>query len=153
MSLSREQLKRYYRHLLLSEIGEAGQEKLLSARVLIVGVGGLGCPAALYLAAAGVGTIGLVDYDTVDESNLQRQVLYTTDDVGRMKVDAAAQRLRLLNPDVTVEAIPEQLTALNAGEIIPRFDYVLDGTDNFETRYLGNDACVWFGKPPWYGSI
>jgi len=153
MSLTKEQLKRYYRHLLLPEIGEAGQEKLLDARVLVVGAGGLGCPAALYLAAAGVGHIGLMDFDRVDESNLQRQVLYSTGDVGQMKVEAAAKRLRALNPDVEVIPIPEQLTSLNADEIIPQYDYILDGTDNFATRYLVNDACVLFGKTNVYGSV
>ena len=151
--LSKEQLNRYHRHLLLPEVGLDGQEKLLAARVLVVGLGGLGCPAALYLAAAGIGHLGLVDFDRVDESNLQRQVLYTDEDVGRIKVEAAAQRLVALNPDVQIEAFHERLTDENAERIFTHYDYVLDGTDNFATRYLVNDACVLFGKINVYGSL
>jgi molybdopterin/thiamine biosynthesis adenylyltransferase/rhodanese-related sulfurtransferase len=148
-----EQYRRYSRHLLLPEIGIAGQAKLLEAKVLIVGAGGLGCPLSLYLAAAGVGTIGLVDFDLVDTSNLQRQVLYSTSDVGRPKVEAAAERIRGLNPDVNVVPYKERLTSANALGILTDFDVIIDGTDNFPTRYLTNDACVLLGKPNVYGSV
>jgi adenylyltransferase/sulfurtransferase len=151
--LPREQLNRYHRHLLLPEIGIDGQEKLLNARVLIVGLGGLGCPASLYLAAAGVGRLGLVDFDRVDASNLQRQVLYTTGEIGQLKVEAAARRLHALNPDIAIEPISERLTVDNAERIFSGYDYIVDGSDNFATRYLVNDACVLFGKINIYGSI
>jgi len=153
MALTPDQFRRYRRHVTLPELGNAGQEKLLAAKVLIVGTGGLGCPAALYLAAAGVGTLGLVDFDVVDESNLQRQILFTTADVGAPKVDVAAARLRAANPDVRVHTHNLRLAADNALEIIDQYDLVLDGTDNFPTRYLVNDACVMTGKPNIYGSI
>ncbi len=152
-ALGRDELVRYSRHLLLPEVGIAGQKRLRAAKVLVVGAGGLGAPAALYLAAAGVGELGLVDFDRVDMTNLQRQVLYTTGDLGRPKLDAARDRLRELNPDVRVTAHPVRLTAENALETIRPYDVVLDGTDNFPTRYLTNDACVLLGKPDVYGSI
>ena len=146
-------LRRYSRHLVLPEVGPEGQRRLLASRVLVVGAGGLGSPVALYLAAAGVGTIGLVDFDTVDESNLQRQVLYGESDVGRPKLEAAAERLADLNPHVRVVPHPTRLTADDALEVIGGYDLVVDGTDNFPTRYLVNDACVLQGKPYVYGSI
>ena len=150
---SPEQIERYKRHLLLDEVGAEGQRRLLDARVLIIGAGGLGSPSALYLAAAGVGTLGLVDFDRVDASNLQRQILYATGDVGRPKVEVAAERLRALNPDVRVVAHAERLEAANARERIRAYDVVLDGTDTFPSRYLTNDVCVWERKPLVYGSI
>jgi len=148
-----DDLRRYSRHLLLPEVGLAGQRRLRAAKVLVVGTGGLGSPSALYLAAAGVGTLGLVDFDAVDLSNLQRQVLYSTDDVGRPKLAAATRRLSELNPGVRVVAHEERLESGNALEIVRQYDVVLDGTDNFPTRYLVNDACVLEGKPNVYGSI
>jgi molybdopterin/thiamine biosynthesis adenylyltransferase/rhodanese-related sulfurtransferase len=148
-----EQFERYRRHLTLPELGVEGQRRLLDARVLLIGAGGLGCPLAQYLAAAGIGTLGLVDYDIVDVSNLQRQVLYGTKDVGRPKVEVATERIREQNPDVDVEAHPVRLASDNALEIIRRYDVVVDGTDNFPTRYLSNDACVILGKPNVHGSI
>lgn len=147
------ELIRYARHLTLPEFGIAGQGKLKRARVLLVGAGGLGSPAGLYLAAAGVGTIGIVDGDRVDESNLQRQVLHSTADIGRPKVDSARDRLLTLNPLIQVETIGERLTSANARAIVGRFDLVIDGSDNFPTRYLVNDACVLERKPLVYGSI
>ncbi|MBK9063015.1 MAG: molybdopterin-synthase adenylyltransferase MoeB [Acidobacteria bacterium] len=151
--LSRDEIARYSRHLLLPEVGKQGQERLSAGRFLIVGAGGLGSPAALYLAAAGVGKIGLADFDAVDVSNLQRQVLYDTADVGRPKVDRARERLAALNPHVDVAVFPERLTRDNARSVFEGFDVVLDGTDNFATRYLTNDACFLLGKPNVYGSI
>ena len=145
--LNEEQRIRYSRHTMLSELGEAGQIKLLDSKVLLIGAGGLGSPAALYLAAAGVGTIGIVDFDTVDASNLQRQVLHGMKDVGRPKVESAADRLRDLNPDVKVIPHREPITSENAFEIIKGYDIVLNGSDNFPTRYLVNDACQFLGKP------
>jgi molybdopterin/thiamine biosynthesis adenylyltransferase/rhodanese-related sulfurtransferase len=144
---------RYARHLVLPEIGPAGQEKLRRASVLVVGAGGLGSPVLLYLAAAGVGRLGVVDFDRVDESNLHRQVLYGTSDVGRPKLEAARDRLRDLNPEVEVVLHETQLTSSNALEILGGYDIVIDGTDNFPTRYLVADACVLLGKPNIYGSI
>jgi sulfur-carrier protein adenylyltransferase/sulfurtransferase len=152
-TLSSAETLRYARHLVLDEVGETGQRKLKAARVLIVGAGGLGSPASLYLAAAGVGTLGLVDFDDVDASNLQRQVLYGESDLGRPKLDAALERLRDLNPHIRLVAHPERLTSDNALEIIAGYDIVIDGTDNFPTRYLVNDACVLLGKRNVYGSI
>jgi molybdopterin/thiamine biosynthesis adenylyltransferase/rhodanese-related sulfurtransferase len=152
-SLSPDELARYGRHISLAEIGRAGQERLKAARVLIVGAGGLGSPAGLYLAAAGVGTLGLVDFDEVDRSNLQRQVLYADSDVARRKVVAAAERIRGLNPHVEVEAHETRLTAANAAGIVGEYDLVVDGTDNFATRYLVNDVCVLLGVPNVYGSV
>lgn len=153
MSLTDEERRRYSRHLLLPEIGTTGQERLRDSKVLIVGAGGLGSPASLYLAAAGVGTIGLVDFDVIDESNLQRQILYQTDQVGQKKLDAAKARLEGLNPNVQVVLHAEPLTSENALGIVEQYDVVLDGTDNFPTRYLVNDACELAGKPNVYGSI
>jgi adenylyltransferase/sulfurtransferase len=151
--LSSEELQRYSRHLTLPEFGKEGQEKLKNASVLLVGAGGLGSPAATYLAAAGVGRIGLVDFDTVEASNLQRQILYGTSDVGRPKLEAASERLNDLNPHVEVERHEVRLTSDNALDIIDDYDVVADGTDNFPTRYLVNDACVMTGTPNVYASI
>lgn len=148
-----EELRRYSRHLLLPEVGVAGQKKLRRAKVLLIGTGGLGAPAALYLAAAGVGELGLVDFDSVDLSNLQRQVLYTTRDVGRPKLAVAKERLEALNPGVRVVTHEQRLTSDGALDLLGPYDIVVDGTDNFPTRYLVNDACVLLGKPNVYGSI
>jgi len=148
-----DQFDRYRRHLSLPEMGVEGQSRLLESSVLLIGAGGLGCPLALYLAAAGVGRIGLVDDDVVDASNLQRQVLYRTSDVGRAKVEAAAERIEALNPDVHIDTYPLRLDSSNAMEIFADYDVIVDGTDNFPTRYLSNDACVLLGKPNVYGSI
>ncbi|MFQ5459081.1 MAG: ThiF family adenylyltransferase, partial [Myxococcota bacterium] len=147
------QYQRYSRHLILPEVGIEGQKKLLESKVLIIGAGGLGCPLSIYLAAAGVGTIGLVDFDLIDLTNLQRQILYTTDDVGQPKAEVAARRIRALNPDVNVRIFKERITSENAMAIIADFDVIIDGTDNFPTRYLTNDAAVLLGKPNVYGSI
>jgi molybdopterin/thiamine biosynthesis adenylyltransferase/rhodanese-related sulfurtransferase len=149
----RAALRRYSRHLLIPEVGWAGQEKLAAARVLCVGAGGLGSPVLAYLAAAGVGRIGIVDDDTVDLTNLQRQILYTMDDVGAPKAATAAARLRALNPQVALDSIPVRFTAENARELVRLYDVVVDGTDTFGSRYLVNDACVLEGKPDVYGSI
>lgn len=151
--LTPEELRRYSRHTLLPEFGMAGQEKLRAARVLLVGLGGLGSPSAMYLAAAGVGTLGLVEFDTVDESNLQRQIIHGTSDVGRSKIDSAADRLREINPHVALELHRAPLDASNALDLIRAYDVVVDGTDNFSTRYLVNDACVMTGTPNVYGSV
>lgn len=145
--LSEDQRIRYSRHTILNEVGEAGQIKLLESKVLLIGVGGLGSPAAIYLAAAGVGTIGIVDFDIVDVSNLQRQILHGTKDIGRLKVDSAADRLRDINPDVNVVAHNEPLSNHNTLDIINQYDIVLNGSDNFPTRYLVNDACQFLNKP------
>ena len=147
------ELTRYARHLSLPEVGLEGQRRLKEARVLVVGAGGLGSPVALYLAAAGVGRLGLVDFDQVDATNLQRQILHGTGDVGRDKLDSATERLLDVNPHVDVIAHPVRLTSANALEILEPYDIVVDGTDNFPTRYLVNDACVLLGKPNVYGSI
>jgi molybdopterin/thiamine biosynthesis adenylyltransferase/rhodanese-related sulfurtransferase len=152
-TLTNEEIKRYGRHLVLEEFGINGQQSLKRARVLVVGAGGLGSPSLLYLAAAGVGTLGIADFDTVDLSNLQRQVLFTTDDIGRNKAIAAAERLQRLNPTITLHTHTTRITAANALELIAAYDVVLDGTDNFPTRYLLNDACVLLDKPLVYGSI
>jgi adenylyltransferase/sulfurtransferase len=151
--LTREEILRYSRHLILPDVGVAGQRKLKAARVLLVGAGGLGSPAALYLAAAGIGHLGVVDFDTVDVTNLHRQVLHGTADVGRSKLASATDRLRDVNPHVHVEPYETRLTAENALEIIAEHDLVVDGTDNFATRYLVNDACVILDRPNVYGSI
>jgi len=151
--LSREELQRYARHLVLPDVGLEGQRRLKAARVLVVGAGGLGAPVSLYLAAAGVGTLGLVDFDTVDASNLHRQVLFSASDVGRPKLQAAAERLRGVNPHLSIEPFEERLTSDNALEIVRRFDVIADGTDNFPTRYLVNDACVLTGRPNAYASV
>ena len=152
-ALSHEELLRYSRHLTLPDVGLEGQSKLRTARVLLVGAGGLGSPAALYLAAAGVGTLGIVDFDLVDRSNLQRQILHGTSDIGRAKTDSARARLSDVNPHVQVETFGETLTSANALEILGKFDIVVDGSDNFPTRYLVNDACVLLGKPDVYGAV
>ena len=151
--LSHEEILRYSRHLILPDVGVEGQKKLKAARVLLVGAGGLGSPAALYLAAAGVGTLGIVDFDVVDKTNLQRQVLHGTSTVGMPKLESAKLRIHDLNPNVRVETFETRLTAENALDIIRDFDIVADGTDNFPTRYLVNDACVLLSKPNVYGSI
>lgn len=151
--LTNEQILRYSRHLILPEVGMAGQKKLRAASVLIIGAGGLGCPIALYLTAAGIGRLGLVDFDVVDRTNLQRQILYGESVVGVPKVEAAAERLRDLNPDVEVATYPVRLTSENALQIMSDYDIIIDGTDNFPTRYLTNDAAVLLGKPYIYGSI
>jgi molybdopterin/thiamine biosynthesis adenylyltransferase/rhodanese-related sulfurtransferase len=151
--LSRPELLRYARHLALPEVGIEGQRRLKSAKVLCVGAGGLGSPVALYLAAAGVGTLGLVDFDVVDATNLQRQILHGTRDVGRPKLDSAADRIADVNPHVHVVRHETRLDSANALEILTGYDVVVDGTDNFPTRYLVNDACVMLGKPNVYGSI
>lgn len=151
--LSQAETLRYARHLILPEVGPAGQRKLKAARVLLVGAGGLGSPAAMYLAAAGVGTLGIVEDDVVDATNLQRQVLHGTRAVGRPKLDSARERIAELNPHVVVEGHGVRLTSANAREIVRQYDVVVDGTDNFPTRYLVNDACVLEGRPNVYGSI
>jgi adenylyltransferase/sulfurtransferase len=151
--LSQDELVRYARHLSLPQVGRQGQERLKAARVLVVGAGGLGSPAALYLAAAGVGTLGLVDADRVDLSNLQRQILHGTEGVGRLKVDSGHGRVADLNPGVQVERHPMRLQAANAADVLSRYDVIVDGSDNFPTRYLVNDVCVWLKKPLVYGSI
>src|ERR1700761_2432677 len=151
--LSNEEIARYSRHLILPEVGMEGQQKLKAAKVLCVGTGGLGAPLAMYLAAAGVGTIGLVDFDTVDASNLQRQIIHSTATVGKLKVDSAEIMLKGLNPFMNVVKHNTMLTSANALEIFKDYDVIADGTDNFQTRYLVNDACVLTGKPNAYGSI
>jgi molybdopterin/thiamine biosynthesis adenylyltransferase/rhodanese-related sulfurtransferase len=152
-TLSKEEIMRYSRHLIMPEVGMDGQLKLKQAKVLCIGTGGLGAPLGLYLAAAGVGRIGLVDFDSVDLTNLQRQILFGTDDIGRPKIEAATDRLRNLNPDIQVDRFETRLTSENALDILKNYDIVVDGTDNFPTRYLVNDACVILGKPNVYGSI
>ena len=152
-SLTRDEMLRYSRHITLPEVGLDGQERLKRARVLCIGAGGLGSPAVLYLAAAGVGTLGLVDFDEVDVSNLQRQIIHGTSDVGRLKLDSARDRVADINPHVRIEAHPTSLTAANAIELVSAYDVILDGTDNFPTRYLVNDACVMASRPNAYGSI
>jgi len=152
-ALSKEEVLRYSRHLIMPEVGMEGQLKLKQSKVLCIGTGGLGAPLGLYLAAAGVGRIGLVDFDSVDFTNLQRQVLFDTNDVGRPKIEAAAERLRNLNPEIRIDTFETRLTSENALDILKDYDIVVDGTDNFPTRYLVNDACVLLGKPNVYGSI
>ena len=152
-TLSNEEIERYSRHLIIPDVGIAGQRKLKAASVLLVGTGGLGSPLALYLAAAGVGRLGLVDFDIVDVTNLQRQVIHTTADVGRPKLDSASEKIRAINPHVRIDTYETLLTSENALDIIRPYDIVVDGTDNFPTRYLVNDACVLLGKPNVYGSI
>jgi adenylyltransferase/sulfurtransferase len=151
--LTAEEVRRYGRHLVLPDVGREGQRRLKAGRVLLVGAGGLGSPAALYLAAAGVGTLGLIDFDVVDLSNLQRQVLHGTSDVGRSKLDSARDRIQDVNPNVAVDTYALRLTSANALDILGDYDVIVDGTDNFATRYLTNDACVLLGKPNVYGSI
>lgn len=153
MGLTNEQISRYSRHLIMPEVGIHGQEKLASAKVLCIGAGGLGSPLALYLAAAGVGTLGILDFDVVDFSNLQRQIIHSEKNVGKLKVESARDRLLELNSSIHIETYNTRLTSDNALEIIKDYDIVVDGTDNFATRYLVNDACVLLGKPNVYGSI
>ena len=152
-ALSKEEILRYSRHLIVPEVGIEGQQKLKAAKVLLVGTGGLGAPLGLYLAAAGIGKIGLVDFDTVDFTNLQRQVIHFTKDVGRRKIESASEKMKAINPFVEIVPHETALTSENALDILKDYDYVVDGTDNFPTRYLVNDACVLLGKPNVYGSI
>ncbi|HEX3319244.1 MAG TPA: molybdopterin-synthase adenylyltransferase MoeB [Terriglobales bacterium] len=152
-TLSNDEILRYSRHLIMPEVGMEGQQKLKAARVLCIGAGGLGSPLALYLAAAGVGTLGIVDFDVVDYTNLQRQIIHSTSDVGRPKLESAAEKLKAINPFLNLKTFNTRLSSENALELFREFDIVADGTDNFPTRYLVNDACVLTGKPNVYGSI
>ncbi|HEU0228924.1 MAG TPA: HesA/MoeB/ThiF family protein, partial [Arachidicoccus soli] len=151
--MEKEELKRYNRQMILPELGLEGQEKLKSAKVLMVGAGGLGCPVLQYLVAAGVGEIGIIDDDVVDETNLHRQVLFYHEDIGLKKAEVAAQKLRKLNPFITIESFAERLSAENANEMFMNYDLIIDGSDNFQTRYLVNDTCVALGKALVFGSI
>src|SRR5204863_3677570 len=151
--LTNEEILRYSRHLILPEVGKSGQEKLKAAKILLVGSGGLGSPNALYLAAAGIGTLGLIDFDVVDPTNLQRQLLFGSESVGIPKVEAAKKRIQSINPNVVVNTFNELLSSKNALGLIKDYDLVIDGTDNFPTRYLVNDACVFLNKTNIYGSI
>jgi adenylyltransferase/sulfurtransferase len=151
--MTTDQIRRYSRHFLLGQMGEKGQRKLLRSKVLLIGAGGLGSPTAYYLAAAGIGTLGVMDGDVVDITNLQRQILHKTSDIGRPKVESAAETIKALNPDVTVVAYPTRITVENIQEIIRDYDLIIDGSDNFETRYLVNDACYLAGKTNIHGSI
>ncbi|MDO9185833.1 MAG: molybdopterin-synthase adenylyltransferase MoeB [Bacteroidia bacterium] len=151
--LNKEEIARYSRHLLLSEIGITGQEKIKSAKILVIGAGGLGCPALQYLTAMGIGEIGIVDFDKVEESNLQRQILYSIEDIGKLKTEAAVSKLSKQNPFVKFNSYPVRLDNQNAIELFSKYDLIIDGTDNFATRYLVNDACVILNKPLIYGSI
>src|SRR3954466_8203069 len=153
VTLNKDEILRYSRHLIMPEVGMEGQQKLKAARVLCIGTGGLGSPLALYLAAAGVGTLGLVDFDVVDYTNLQRQIIHSTADVGRKKLDSAADKLKGINPFLNLRTFDTRLSSANALELFRDFDIIADGTDNFPTRYLVNDACVLTGKPNVYGSI
>ena len=153
MAFSNEQLERYSRHMILKEIGVKGQRKLMDAKVLIIGAGGLGSPAALYLAAAGIGTIGIVDADVVDLSNLQRQVIHTTKDLGKEKVQSARETMEDINPDVKVVAYHEYVTSENILSLVEKYDFILDGTDNFPAKFLINDACVMAKKPYCHAGI
>ena len=146
MDLNEQQIERYSRQIILEEVGGAGQKKLLSSKVLIVGAGGLGAPAALYLAAGGIGEIGVVDYDKVDLTNLQRQIIHNTSDIGTEKVDSAKAKIQAINPDVTVQTYQSRVTAENISEIIRKYDFVIDGTDNFTSKFLINDACYFEKK-------
>ncbi len=141
MGLTERQIERYRRQIILEQVGCTGQEKLLSSKVLIVGAGGLGAPAALYLAAAGIGTIGIIDYDKVDLTNLQRQIIHNTSDLGADKVDSASDKIHAINPDVTVQTYRTRATAENISDIVRKYDFVIDGTDNFPAKFLVNDAC------------
>jgi len=152
-TLNNDEILRYSRHLIMPEVGMEGQQKLKAARVLCVGAGGLGSPLALYLGAAGVGTLGIVDFDVVDYTNLQRQIIHSTADVGRKKLESAAEKLKAINPFLNIRTFETKLTSENALELFREFDIIADGTDNFPTRYLVNDACVLTGKPNVYGSI
>lgn len=153
MNFSEKQIERYSRHIILSDVGGQGQEKLLRSRVLIIGTGGLGAPVALYLAAAGVGTLGIIDGDRVDLSNLQRQVIHFTPDIGKEKVYSAKEKIEKINPDVTVHAYHDLFTASNAMDLIENYDFIIDGTDNFPAKFLINDACVKGKKPFSHGGI
>lgn len=153
IKFSKEELARYNRHIIIPEFGFEAQQKLKAANVLVIGCGGLGSPVLLYLAAAGVGNIGIIDFDVVDDSNLHRQVLFGVDDIGKPKVEAAKRRLQSLNPHINIELYNTQLTSQNALDIIKNYDVVADGTDNFPTRYLVNDACLLLDKPNVYASI
>ncbi len=153
MDLEQEELHRYWRQISLSEIGTAGQERLKAARILIVGIGGLGSPAALYLAGAGIGNLGLIDPDRVESSNLHRQVLYQQSDIGKIKAQVASSRLRSYNPIIKIKAYPFELTAMNAQEIISNYDIILNATDNFTARYLVNDACYFLNKTNIFSSV
>jgi adenylyltransferase/sulfurtransferase len=152
-SLTEQQIQRYARHIILPEVGGKGQEKLLRSSVLCIGAGGLGSPILLYLAAAGVGRIGLIDHDAIDLSNLQRQILHATPDVGQAKVESARRRVEGLNPDVKIETVPRRIQKDNVLDLVDRYDAVIDGTDNFPTRFLVNDACFFRRKPLIYGSV
>src|SRR5499433_3831048 len=152
-TLDNDEILRYSRHLIMPEVGMEGQQKLKAARVLCIGAGGLGSPLAVYLAAAGVGTLGIVDFDVVDFTNLQRQIIHTTADVGRKKLESAAEKLKAINPFLNVRTFETRLSSDNALDLFREFDIIADGTDNFPTRYLVNDACVLTGKPNVYGSI
>ena len=151
--LTEEQIQRYSRHIILKDVGGKGQQKLLDGKVLIIGAGGLGAPIALYLAAAGVGTIGIADADVVDITNLQRQVIHFTPDVGKPKVESAAEKMRAINPDVTVNTYQEWVSAANIADLIAGYDFVIDGTDNFAAKFLINDACILGGKAYSHGGI
>jgi sulfur-carrier protein adenylyltransferase/sulfurtransferase len=153
LTLTNEEILRYSRHLIMPEVGMQGQLKLKAAKVLCIGAGGLGSPLALYLGAAGVGTLGIVDFDVVDYTNLQRQIIHSTGDVGRPKLDSAAEKLKAMNPFLNIRTFETRLSSENALELFKEFDVIADGTDNFPTRYLVNDACVLTGKPNVYGSI
>lgn len=153
IDLTEQQIQRYSRHILLKDVGVEGQEKIMNARVLVVGAGGLGAPVSLYLAAAGIGTIGIIDADTVDLSNLQRQIIHFTKDVGIAKVESAKEKIQAINPDVKVETYREFLDSTNALDIINNYDFIVDGTDNFPVKFLINDACVMAGKPFSHGGI
>ena len=147
MAFSNEQLERYSRHIILKEVGAKGQKKLLNAKVLIIGAGGLGAPAAMYLAAAGVGTIGIADADEVDLSNLQRQIIHSTQDIGKPKVESAKETMEAINPDVTVKTYHTFVTSENIFDLVKEYDFIIDGTDNFPAKFLINDACVMAKKP------
>ncbi len=153
MEFTEEQIKRYARHIILPEVGGKGQEKLLSSKVLLIGAGGLGAPCGYYLGAAGIGTLGIVDFDTVDLSNLQRQIWHGTADVGRYKVDSASDSIARINPDVNVITYKEKIDSQNIKDLIKDYDVIIDATDNFPTRYLINDACYFMRKPLVYGSL
>jgi len=153
MQLSAEELQRYSRHLMMPEVTPDGQRRLKAARILCIGAGGLGSPAALYLAAAGVGTIGIVDFDNVDLSNLQRQILHGTSDIGRGKLESARDRLHDVNPQIEIELHECRFSSENATELVAQYDLIVDGSDNFPTRYLSNDVCVLARKPNVYGSV
>src|SRR5215813_12527709 len=153
MQLNVEELQRYSRHLIMPEVTAEGQRRLKAGRVLCIGAGGLGSPAALYLAAAGVGTIGIVDFDDVDLSNLQRQILHGTKDIGRRKLESARDRLRDINPQIEIQLHKCRFSSDNASELVAEYDVIVDGSDNFPTRYLSNDVCVFARKPNIYGSV